>query len=124
MQVLSPVRGSIGTPPDFSQGHHLSVGAVSSELSEEEMPMKRSSLLNLEVRTQNEGLAGRNQPVIARKRGIISPAPEQESRISALLNWLLHCRHRTISRVFDLGEGPYVVCMDCGEHIPYDWRTG
>jgi hypothetical protein len=45
--------------------------------------------------------------------------------LSALIEALLGCRHRQISRVFWDADAAqmYVICLDCGRHFWYDWQT-
>lgn len=50
--------------------------------------------------------------------------------MNAVLRILLRCPHRRITRpitpVDSAGvacSGTYVVCLDCGTHVAYDWET-
>ena len=50
--------------------------------------------------------------------------------MDALLRILLRCPHRHITRPITpldragiSRSGTYVVCLDCGTHVPYDWAT-
>lgn len=50
--------------------------------------------------------------------------------IDAVLRILLRCSHRHITRpITPLDQagvarsGTYVVCLDCGAQVPYDWPT-
>jgi hypothetical protein len=45
-----------------------------------------------------------------------------------VLDWLLGCRHKkNISfpisrRIAGRVKPPYIVCLECGREIPYDWQ--
>ena len=41
------------------------------------------------------------------------------------LTALFRCRHHTVSRVFSKRgvDAHWVVCMDCGRRLEYDWQT-
>lgn len=55
------------------------------------------------------------------------------SHMGGLVNWLLSCSHRrtTFPRTLRPGAGSasgqtgwaetYIVCLDCGRHLAYDW---
>lgn len=45
-----------------------------------------------------------------------------------IFNLMFRCSHRRLSRPLsgrkgDPYSGTYVVCLDCGKHFAYDWKT-
>lgn len=44
-----------------------------------------------------------------------------------LVDWLIGCRHRKTTlpktTVTSAHSETYLVCLDCGRHIPYDWTA-
>jgi len=48
--------------------------------------------------------------------------------MDSIFNLLFRCGHRRLSRPLsgrkgDPYSGTYVVCLDCGKHFAYDWKT-
>jgi len=53
--------------------------------------------------------------------------------LSTVANWLFGCAHRRTSFPITLRNGSatsrrdgaetYMVCLDCGKHMPYDWAA-
>jgi hypothetical protein len=41
--------------------------------------------------------------------------------MSAFLEFLLACPHRSQTRAFTLRQRCYTVCLDCGRELPYSW---
>jgi hypothetical protein len=40
-----------------------------------------------------------------------------------IMNWLLGCRHRELSRAFTSDGETYKVCLKCGARLRYSWQT-
>lgn len=40
-----------------------------------------------------------------------------------ILNWLIGCRHKELSRAFGSGDETYKVCLKCGARLRYSWQT-
>lgn len=40
-----------------------------------------------------------------------------------IMNWLVGCRHRELSRAFTSNGETYKVCLKCGAHLKYSWQT-
>ncbi|MGA7522079.1 MAG: hypothetical protein WBW84_06330 [Acidobacteriaceae bacterium] len=41
--------------------------------------------------------------------------------MSACLEFLFGCVHRSQTRAFTLNKTCYTVCLDCGRELPYSW---
>ena len=61
--------------------------------------------------------------------GVVVVRCRLNTMIETILNFLLHCHHRHLSRPVGLVRKrglpqcePYVVCLDCGQHFAYDTR--